>query len=292
MATLGRRISQGCASQPSDRGAVVNVIAHLSPQAGDNLLPVLAADIKRAIAGARQHACASLSAAVEAGERLIEAKALLRHGQWLPWLKNHVDISERHAQNYMRLARHKDVVDIKSATVADLTLRGAIAELTEGRKDLPEWLPRTSTLKIGIYSNIAAWHEIWVVPSSIFSGFLYVTGICTPRRGGGSLVGTRKPIRLDFVGTLIEAHCMEAHHDVAELEWTEHQSQAWSYNLFTESGVGDFVDELDPQETAALARGHLGGLKGDDVPQHYRHEVRRRDGDVRPLAEVVFGGRS
>ena len=39
------------------------------------------------------------------GRGLIEAKALLAHGEWLPWLTERVEFSERSAQNFMRLAR-------------------------------------------------------------------------------------------------------------------------------------------------------------------------------------------
>lgn len=39
------------------------------------------------------------------GRGLIEAKALLPHGEWLPWLTERVEFSERSAQNIMRLAR-------------------------------------------------------------------------------------------------------------------------------------------------------------------------------------------
>ena len=39
------------------------------------------------------------------GQRLIEAKAMLPHGEWLPWLTEQVEFSERPARNFMRLAR-------------------------------------------------------------------------------------------------------------------------------------------------------------------------------------------
>lgn len=39
------------------------------------------------------------------GKGLIEAKALLSHGEWLPWLEERVEFSERTARNFMRLAR-------------------------------------------------------------------------------------------------------------------------------------------------------------------------------------------
>lgn len=39
------------------------------------------------------------------GARLIEAKEMLPHGEWLSWLSERVEFSERAAQNFMRLAR-------------------------------------------------------------------------------------------------------------------------------------------------------------------------------------------
>ncbi|OUQ16325.1 hypothetical protein B5E80_19045 [Flavonifractor sp. An135] len=39
------------------------------------------------------------------GRCLIEAKDLLRHGEWLPWLNEQVELSERTAQKFMKLAR-------------------------------------------------------------------------------------------------------------------------------------------------------------------------------------------
>ena len=59
------------------------------------------------------------------GQRLIEAKAMLPHGEWLPWLRDRVDLSERSAQNFMRLAREYS----KSAEIADLGASKALALL-------------------------------------------------------------------------------------------------------------------------------------------------------------------
>lgn len=39
------------------------------------------------------------------GRCLIEAKELLPHGEWLPWLTEQVEFTERQAQRFMRLAR-------------------------------------------------------------------------------------------------------------------------------------------------------------------------------------------
>ena len=45
------------------------------------------------------------SAIIGIGQRLIEAKSILSHGEWLPWLTERVEFSERTAQSFMRLAR-------------------------------------------------------------------------------------------------------------------------------------------------------------------------------------------
>ena len=39
------------------------------------------------------------------GRGLTEAKALLSHGEWLPWLEERVEFSEKAAQRFMKLAR-------------------------------------------------------------------------------------------------------------------------------------------------------------------------------------------
>ena len=44
-------------------------------------------------------------AILTSGRCLIEAKGRLSHGEWLPWLTEKVEFSERAAQNFMRLAK-------------------------------------------------------------------------------------------------------------------------------------------------------------------------------------------
>lgn len=57
------------------------------------------------INGIKQQMRASvLSAAVEIGRRLTEAKALVAHGAWSDWLEANLDYSARTAQNLMQLA--------------------------------------------------------------------------------------------------------------------------------------------------------------------------------------------
>src|SRR5262245_15386897 len=43
-----------------------------------------------------------------AGEKLLEAKAQLTHGEWGPWLKRNFSLSDATARLYMRLARESE----------------------------------------------------------------------------------------------------------------------------------------------------------------------------------------
>lgn len=64
--------------------------------------------------------------AIRAGEALLEAKAQIRHGEWLPWLAKNFDASEDTAERYMKVASN-------SARVRNLeepTLRKALEALS------------------------------------------------------------------------------------------------------------------------------------------------------------------
>src|SRR5690242_8378280 len=65
----------------------------------------------------------SVAAAIEAGQKLIEAKAMLDHGDWLPWLRK-LGISPRTAQDHMSLARNPN-----ARHAAHLPVRTALEQL-------------------------------------------------------------------------------------------------------------------------------------------------------------------
>lgn len=60
------------------------------------------------------------------GQRLIEAKAMLSHGEWSAWLAENVNYSERSAQRLMRLAREWT----NPTALSDLGAAKALALLT------------------------------------------------------------------------------------------------------------------------------------------------------------------
>jgi hypothetical protein len=50
----------------------------------------------------------TIALAVEVGRLLGEVKSSLPHGAWLPWLKTHCEVSERSAQNYLRVFANRE----------------------------------------------------------------------------------------------------------------------------------------------------------------------------------------
>jgi hypothetical protein len=75
----------------------------------------------------------SIEHAMAAGDLLIQAKKQLKHGQWLPWLEQHCKISDRTAQRYIQLARHRSLLEANPSSVADLTLQGALELISAPR---------------------------------------------------------------------------------------------------------------------------------------------------------------
>ena len=65
--------------------------------------------------------------AIACGQMLIEAKGQLKHGQFGPWLRDHCGIAERTARHHMRLARYRETLKAKTASLADLTVEEAVA---------------------------------------------------------------------------------------------------------------------------------------------------------------------
>src|SRR5262245_32791867 len=101
-------------------------------------LPDLAERIKTCHAGVMEAARNVVAKAISAGQLLKEAKAKLPHGQFMPWLAEHCDLSERTAHRYMQLATNKlkieEALKGKSATMATLSLNKAM-RLIEDKGD-------------------------------------------------------------------------------------------------------------------------------------------------------------
>jgi hypothetical protein len=72
--------------------------------------------------------CSALGHAIAAGEILIEAKAKVRHGQWLKWLAAH-KFPQRTATHYMALARDREKLCDENGNVLPISVNRALAML-------------------------------------------------------------------------------------------------------------------------------------------------------------------
>lgn len=75
----------------------------------------------------------ALMYACEIGRRLTEAKSLLSHGEWMPWLEEKVQFSQSSANRFMRLYREygERVSELfsNSSTLANLSVSNALSLL-------------------------------------------------------------------------------------------------------------------------------------------------------------------
>jgi len=84
----------------------------------------LTQDIRREHEAAQRAFASAVEHAVRCGELLAEAKAQIRHGEWLPWLAENFPASVRTAQGYMRLAAQPN-----AQALAHLGIEGALRQL-------------------------------------------------------------------------------------------------------------------------------------------------------------------
>jgi len=99
---------------------------------GSNSLPELAARIRSFHLTIRTTLKSALVHAMNTGDLLLEAKAQLDHGQWMPWLREHCEMSGRTARLYMRLAKSREAIEAHD--VASLTLNAAARLLASPTK--------------------------------------------------------------------------------------------------------------------------------------------------------------
>lgn len=79
--------------------------------------------VHRLCVAAEQHC---VEQAIYAGEMLGEAKRHIAQGDWGLWLEENFEGSTGKARTYMRLARHREVLEANPQRTADMTLREAL----------------------------------------------------------------------------------------------------------------------------------------------------------------------
>jgi hypothetical protein len=121
------------ATLPADGGEPVSVVP-----AGASLED-LARDINEAHAQVDGAVLTALEHACRVGQKLLEAKEKVGHGNWGKWISENLEFTERTAQQYMKVAREWDSLEAFPKRASEMSIRGTLA-LLKGAKgaDSPE----------------------------------------------------------------------------------------------------------------------------------------------------------
>ena len=99
----------------------------------------------------------SLLCGIEIGRRLVEAKELLGHGQWLPWLERETEFSDRSAARYMKLFEEYGASqqglfgpETNSPTLSNLPISKALALLSVPESDRAEFADEVDAEHISV----------------------------------------------------------------------------------------------------------------------------------------------
>lgn len=107
-----------------------------APEQDTRILPDRPRDIEAITSEILDAKRAGGEAILTIGRGLMEAKALLSHGEWLSWLENRVEFSERAAQRFMKLAREYS----NPTTLSDLGASKALILLAIPDEDRDEFI--------------------------------------------------------------------------------------------------------------------------------------------------------
>ena len=81
----------------------------------------------------------ALAHAIAAGELLIEAKRLVKHGEWRPWLEANCKVPARTARHYMALARRRKWLCDQNGNVLPISVHAAVEAIKELRREPHSW---------------------------------------------------------------------------------------------------------------------------------------------------------
>ena len=99
----------------------------------------------------------SLLCGIEIGRRLVEAKDMLEHGEWLPWLEKETEFSDRSAARYMKLFEEYGASqqglfgpETNSPTLSNLPISKALALLSVPESERVEFAEEVDAEHISV----------------------------------------------------------------------------------------------------------------------------------------------
>jgi hypothetical protein len=198
-------------------------------------LPAIATELRQEVEAAELAWRDAVGHAIRAGELLTEAKAQVKHGEWLPWLEANFPGAPRTAQDYMRLAANAE--DARRA--AHLGVKGALAELAAPAEDDA----RSAAHSDGLPETVAEIKEMVASEAVKQMGLDQMEAI-------GRVFDAEKPRREDFhppaeLGGEYGADIAEARYLLACQEHAREKRLAW-YRLVVANAAT--IIEEDPIE--------------------------------------------
>jgi Protein of unknown function (DUF3102) len=237
--SLSPTAGNGEARQASqdDLPAITGTPASAQVLSASNILADLAARIRAEHEAVCTAARTTLAHAFAAGELLLAAKEHVAHGYWADWLHAHCDISERSAQKYMQLARHRTAFEANAPTTADLTIDEALRALAKPKPPVEieadyfavpstDYLPtQDGVARIGIVEEPRCTEFLGVKADPRRPGYYHVAHMeihvgedgaaswCEPDGG--------RPVRADGVPLFLK-HLMRRPDRFDDIEWHDH----------------------------------------------------------------------
>lgn len=165
----------------------------------------LAADINRHHELACLRADEAINHAAEAGKLLLEAKAAISHGQWLPWLEENIWVPPRQAQRYMQVAQGRPLpiraISPKTTPVSHLEVDAP--RLVAGDPDAAEFVPEAGHCYAVILPDTTVFA---VEPSLKHPGYFFVSKMDA---GTDMVEHTRRPVGAGWVEANLQYYGLE-----------------------------------------------------------------------------------
>jgi hypothetical protein len=112
---------------------------------------------------------ACLQRILEVGGWLLEAKAGVGHGEWLPWVAANLSFTDRQARKYMEVARDPELLG-KSEPGSDLTLSAALGQVGGARRE--ERRRRQAQKRLAMRAPVPVVGDTWAVEQADARDFL------------------------------------------------------------------------------------------------------------------------
>lgn len=169
----------------------------------------------------------AIAHATEAGILLMQAKALMPHGQFLAWIKQHVRVSPRQCQRYMLVAQGKPLAIRAPKPAVSVPKRDADATPVS---HLPFALPGSDGFVAVPDSFMFAKHgeRLYCIEQSTTPGFFFVSAMWAIETDDAAVECLTRPIRGDCVHWPLQGLGMA---DPTSVEWTVGSMKAASEAL-------------------------------------------------------------